>query len=169
MKYTLSLFALFVSHFFNPIYSQDKTRGQEIVAEFKISDASENGADITPTILDQRAKLVIYKDVQNNNALCLSNFWQKNNTQSYGPIYGMETKHIPEDDKNYEADIFFFQWRYINTYDTKKGTAKVELLKIYKPQGIYFELKIIPENLDILIYKGFMEGSLDLTVYEKKK
>ena len=80
----------------------------------------------------------------------------------------MGTKHIPEDDKNYEADIFFFQWRYINTYDTKKGTAKVELLKIYKPQGIYFELKIIPENLDILIYKGFMEGSLDLTVYDKK-
>ena len=118
MKYTLSLFALFTSHFFNPVYSQDKPSGQEIVAEFKISDASEKGADITPTILEQRAKLVIYKDIANNNALCLSNFWQKDNTQSYGPIYGMETKHIPEDDKNYEADLFFFQWRYINTYDT---------------------------------------------------
>ncbi len=68
MKYTLSLFALFTSHFFNPIYSQEKTSGQEIVAEFNISDASKNGADITPIILDQRGKLVIYKDVQNNNA-----------------------------------------------------------------------------------------------------
>ena len=56
MKYTLYLFTLFVSPFFNPVYSQDKTIGQEIVAEFKISDASENGTDITPTILDQKAK-----------------------------------------------------------------------------------------------------------------
>ena len=64
--------------------------------------------------------------------------------------------------------MFLFQWHYINTYDDKKGTAKVELLKVYKPQGIYFRITIIPENLDILVYRGYVEGSLDLSVYERK-
>lgn len=159
---------MLISLLFNPIYSQDKTSDQEIVAQFQISNARKNGVDITPTILDQKGKLVIYKDVENNNTLCLSNFWEKKNSQSYGPVYDMKIENFPEDDENYKADIFCFQWSYTNTYDTKKGTAKVELLEVYKPQGTYFKMTIIPENLDILVYEGYVEGSLDLLVYERK-
>jgi hypothetical protein len=54
----------------------------------------------------------------------------------------------------------------MNDYDDKKGTAKIQLTKIYKPQGITFELKIIPENLDLIVYKGYMEGSLDFSVFK---
>lgn len=41
----------------------------------------------------------------------------------------------------------------------------MRLVKIYKPQGIGFSCTIIPENLDILEYKGFMNGSLDFSDY----
>jgi hypothetical protein len=29
-------------------------------------------------------------------------------------------------------------------------------------------MTIIPEDLDILVYKGYMNGTLNLTVYEKR-
>jgi hypothetical protein len=46
------------------------------------------------------------------------------------------------------------------------GTAKVRVLKTYKPQGIAVTVKIIPENLEILIYKGYLEGSIDFSAFD---
>ncbi|MFV5691716.1 hypothetical protein ACM55K_06815 [Flavobacterium sp. LT1R49] len=148
------------------LQAQEKVKTHEIIAKFQISDGTENGLDITPTLLEQNTYLVIYQDMA-SKAIYMANFWEKNNTQSYGFIYSMEEKHIKGDDKNYETDLFYFQWGYINTYDNKKGTAKVELMKIYKLQGVYFKMTIIPENLNVLVYRGFMKGTLDLTVYDK--
>ena len=149
------------------LQAQEKVKTQEIIAKFQISDGTENGLDITPTLLEQNAYLVIYQDMV-SKAIYMANFWEMNNTQSYGSIYAIEEKHIEADDENYEADLFYFQWSYINTYDSKKGIAKIELMKIYKPQGVYFKMTIVPENLDVLVYKGFMSGSLDLKVYGRK-
>ena len=39
------------------------------------------------------------------------------------------------------------------------------MTKIYKPQGVAFTLKMVLPNLDILEYKGYMEGSLDFNNY----
>jgi len=60
----------------------------------------------------------------------------------------------------YATDTFTFNWSYINTYDDRKGTASIKLVKIQKPAGIAFHLTMIPENLDVMDYMGFMEGSL---------
>jgi hypothetical protein len=54
----------------------------------------------------------------------------------------------------------------MNDYDDKKGTATVQLIKIFKPQGITFILKIIPENLDVIVYKGYIEGSIDFSAFD---
>jgi hypothetical protein len=148
------------------LQAQEKVKTQEIIAKFQISDGTENGLDITPTLLEQNAYLVIYQDMV-SKAIYMANFWEMNNTQSYGSIYAIEEKHIEADDENYEADSYSFQWAYSNTYDNKRGTAKVELLKVYKPQGVYFKMTIIPEDLDVLVYRGFMNGTLDLTAYDK--
>ena len=136
---------------------------QETLSKFIITDASDNGNDITETILEQNAYLVFYTDVEEK--LFMANVWEKNNTQSFGRLYNTEHKKLKETYESFEADIFYFRWRYINSYDTKKGTATVELIKIYKPQGVTFKIKIIPENLDVLVYKGYMEGTLDLNKY----
>ena len=37
------------------------------------------------------------------------------------------------------------------------------MIKVYKPQGVAFTVKIIPENLDIIVYKGYMEGTIDFS------
>jgi hypothetical protein len=140
-----------------------QNNNQETLSKFIITDASDNGNDITETILEQNGYLVFYTDAEKN--LFMANVWQKNDTQSFGRLYNTEHKKLKETYENFEADIFYFRWRYINSYDTKKGTATVELIKIYKPQGVTFKIKIVPENLDVLVYKGYMEGTLDLNKY----
>ena len=140
-----------------------QNNNQETLSKFIITDASDNGNDITETILEQNGYLVFYTDAEKN--LFMANVWEKNDTQSFGRLYNTEHKKLKETYESFEADIFYFRWRYINSYDTKKGTATVELIKIYKPQGVTFKIKIVPENLDVLVYKGFMEGTLDLNKY----
>jgi hypothetical protein len=140
-----------------------QNNNQETLSKLIITDASDNGNDITETILEQNGYLVFYTDAEKN--LFMANVWEKNDTQSFGRLYNTEHKKLKETYESYEADIFYFRWRYINTYDTKKGTASVELIKIYKPQGVTFKIKIVPENLDVLVYKGYMEGTLDLNKY----
>jgi len=136
---------------------------QQTLAKFIISDASSNGVDLTERYLEVGGYISFYLD---KGQLAMANVMPRANTQSYGRLYSASTYKLNETYENYQADFFYFNWRYINTYDSKKGTAKIELIKIYKPQGIAFICKIIPENLDILIYKGFMEGTLDLTKYD---
>ncbi|MCE7925319.1 MAG: hypothetical protein DYG98_19875 [Haliscomenobacteraceae bacterium CHB4] len=138
---------------------------QEIIAKFIITDASKNGIDVTQTLLKAGAYTVFYTS-GNDGLIYMANVWPNSNSQSYGPMYSTESTKRKETYETYEADIFYFNWRYINTYDEKKGTAKVQLVKIYKPQGIAFVLKIIPENLDIIIYKGYMEGTIDFSNYD---
>ena len=140
-----------------------QNNNQETLSKFIITDASDNGNDITETILEQNGYLVFYTDAEKN--LFMANVWEKNDTQSFGRLYNTEHKKLKETYESFEADIFYFSWRYINSYDTKKGTATIELIKIYKPQGVTFKIKIVPENLDVLVYKGFMEGTLDLNKY----
>ena len=140
-----------------------QNNNQETLSKFIITDASDNGNDITETILEQNGYLVFYTDAEKN--LFMANVWEKNDTQSFGRLYNTEHKKLKETYESFEADIFYFRRRYINSYDTKKGTATIELIKIYKPQGVTFKIKIVPENLDVLVYKGFMEGTLDLNKY----
>lgn len=137
---------------------------QETLAKFIITDATMNGVDVTPTLLSNKAYTVFYTS-DNDGLIYMANVWPKSNSQSYGPMYSIENQKKRETYETYEADIFYFNWRYINTYDNKKGTAKVQVIKIYKPQGVAFTVKIIPENLDITVYKGYMEGTIDFSDY----
>lgn len=144
--------------------SSNSSSDQEVIAKFIITDATKNGIDNTPTILDQGAYTVFYT-FEEDGLIYMANYWPKNNSQSYGPMYSTETVKYNETYEAYKADIFFYNWRYTNDYDGKKGAAKVQLTKIYKPQGVAFVLKIIPENLDIIIYKGYMEEPVDFSKY----
>ena len=146
-------------------FSIGQDRQEETFAKFIITDASRNGADITPHLLDAEAYSVFYS-YENDDGLYMANVWPKKNSQSYGPMYSFtieEEKHTYED---YQADYFFFNWRYINDYDKKKGTAKVSVIKIYKPQGVVYIMKMVTETLDIIVYKGYLEGSLNFSTFE---
>ena len=140
------------------VFSQQKT-----LAKFIITDASLNKNDVTETYLDAGGYIVFYTNDEGN--LYMANVMSERDTQSFGRLYSSEHSELKETYDKYEADIFYFNWSYKNDYDSKIRTAKVKLVKIYKPQGIIFSCIIIPENLDILEYKGYMEGSVDFSKF----
>jgi hypothetical protein len=155
---TILIYVLYTS-----VNAQDKKEEQQDIATFEINDARDNGSDITPQALEDNATLVLYK-LGDSNEVLLSNFWEKSKSQSFGRIYSIVKKEFPETKTEFKGELYNFQWSYTNTYDDKKGTAKVKLFVVYKPQGTYFEFTILPENLDVLVYKGIMSG--DLTTLE---
>ena len=165
MKHFIILLLLICNNLNSKLQAQENETIQETITKLIITDGTVNGEDISPMLINENAFLVIYHN-NDSKKLFMANFWQASNSQSFGSIYDIQKKHEEASDKNYKSDFFYFQWSYSNTYDDKKGTAKVELMKIYKPQGIYFKMKIIPENLDVLIYKGYIRGSLDLDIYD---
>ncbi len=135
---------------------------QETLAKFIIIDASINGIDVTSTLLANEAYIVFYTS-DNDGLIYMANVFPKSNSQSYGSMYSVETQKKRETYETYATDIFYFNWRYINTYDNTKGIAKVQMIKVYKPQGVVFVIKFIFENQDIIIYKGYMEGTIDFS------
>jgi hypothetical protein len=136
---------------------------QQTLAKFIITDASLNDQDATESYFSSGGYIVFYTTDDGN--LYMANVMSKLNTQSYGRLYSSDYKKLKETYETYRADVFYFRWRYINSYDSKKGTATIKLVKIYKPQGVAFSCTIIPENLDVLTYNGYMEGSLEFSEY----
>lgn len=162
MKTRISL--LFIVILFNAYKTLAQDEIQTVIAKFIISDASKNGYDITKYVLENEVYTVFYTS-GNDGHTYMANVWPKSDSQSFGRLISVEHESFEETSENYAFDIFDFTWSYINSYDKKRGTAKVQVVKIYKPLGVAFTLKIVSENLDIIIYKGFMEGSIDFNMF----
>ena len=101
--------------------------------------------------------MVLYKS-RDGKEIMLSNYWEKSNSQSYGPIYSITKEENPVTE--FKTETFHFQWSYQNTYDAIKGTSSVKLIVNHKPNGNYYELTLFTEYLDVLIYSGVMKGDL---------
>ena len=136
---------------------------QKIIAKFINIDGTVNGEDFTPTLLEQGAYTVFY--THGNDSLFMANYWPKNGTQSTGTLQKSKTALYNQKYGTYTADIFYFNWNFKNDYDSIRGTASVQITRVYKSQGVAVILKIIPENSDLIIYNGYMEGIIDFSVY----
>lgn len=158
MKYKIFALALFFVFAYNLMAQQQNT-----LAKFVIQDARINHEDVTLTYLRSGGYIVFYENQY--GYLNMANVMSNRNTQSYGRLYSVNHKKIEETSTEYEADIFDFRWSYVNDYDGKEGTAQVRLVKIFKPAGVAFQCTIIPENLDLIEYKGFMEGTINFSKY----
>jgi hypothetical protein len=164
MKISLKHILVILTLISTSMFSFSQKEENDVIAKFIITEASINGIDWTDYYLDQSAYVVFY-NVDDKNVIYMANYCEKDNTQSYGPMYATKSLNHEETDKTYEAKEFNFSWRYTNDYDNKTGTAKVLFTKIYKPNGITFTIKIIPENLEIIVFSGYMEGSIDFSDY----
>lgn len=138
-----------------------------VIGRYIITDASKNGEDITPIMLYEKAFLTFYHYEGNDDTVYFANIWEKSKSYSNGTIYGLTFDEPFTDNEGYIHEKISFFWKYSNSYDDVKGTASVIITIIRKPQGNHFIAKIVPEDLEILIYKGFVEGSLNLGVYQK--
>lgn len=139
--------------------SLDSQAQSTIIAKFIVQDARMNDVDIAKQWIKEGAYLAIYTDEESDD-LHFANVNPKQDTQSYGNIFELKTKKIEATNDNYETEIFTFKWSYENSYDDKVGTATVRLVKVRKKAGVAFTCTLIPENLDVIVYKGYMEGSL---------
>lgn len=158
MKKILTIFTLIIGS--NYALSQNDT--QETLAKLYITECTENGKNITEFLLEQNAFLAFYTI---NKNLYLSNFWKKNDTQSAGRVYKTDKSEAIELDAN--SNLYTFNWDYINTYDSKSGTALIEFIEAITPnKKKIFELKITTNDKE-LIYRGYIKGDFDLSFYLK--
>lgn len=154
MKFQVFLLSIILSGAHSVIAQEQKT-----IAKFIIQDARLNKVDVTARFVETNAYVVVYKTKEGNTYMAV--VMDKDDTQSFGRIFNMEeVQKTPETDKEYQSEVYNFMWSYKNSYDNKKGTARVRLTKIYKPLGIMFTTVIIPEDLEIMAYKGYMEGTI---------
>lgn len=131
----------------------------EVQAKFIIQDFRFNKADYSEQMVKDKCYLAIYL-IRGDKRIYFANVNPRANTESYGDIFSLNDETIAETDSTYKQEIYSFKWSYVNSYDKRKGTSTIRLIKIIKDAGIAFECTIIPENLDVLVYKGYMEGSL---------
>jgi hypothetical protein len=159
MKKTLFLASAIIVVLLAATAKTSFSQQEAVKARFIIKDARLNDVDITEQIFDAGAYLAIYTP-ENSNEYSFANVQPKHDTQSFGRMTNIKRHTEEETSTSYEALALDFRWSYINDYDNKKGTADVQLFLVKKQAGVTFECKIIPENLDVLVYKGYMEGTL---------
>ena len=164
--YTLFLFLTLSFSYAQEIDKKDKN--QYTFAEMEIKDARINDIDYTEEYTNGKANLYFYKIIDSDQ-IYFSNHFEVGDTQSYGRIYNVIKEHLDETDDTYEKDIYKFKWSYANTYDDVKGTADIILSLEYKYNGIYFELIMNQDNLDVNKYKGEYKGSVSFFEYLQEK
>ena len=146
------------------IFAQDQD--VKILDKFIVPDSTESGVDVTPHLLENEAYLSFY-ELAGEDAVYFANVWPVAGSISHGAVYSAKLEEYQETEETYARDEITFYWKYKNTYDNNSGTAKVKIQKIYKPQGIYFEAYIVPEDMNLLLLKGYVEGTLNLAVYDQ--
>jgi len=130
---------------------------QQIVIESKfiIQDARINEQDISESWIKGASYLAFYTISGSEESYFASvNPGQKSN--SSGRIFNLTHKLEKETASTYENQVFAFKWSYSNSYDDKKGTADVKIVQFKKNGRIGFMCTINPENLDQVIFKGYM-------------
>lgn len=111
-----------------------------------------DGEDYSESYCRAEAFLVFYS---RDSVAYFANVWPKAGTQSYG---GAILLDLHETDDEMTTVI---QWKYANTYDDETGTAQIVLRLINRPVSVAFELFIITEKAEMLMFKGYVNDSLD--------
>ncbi len=135
---------------------------QKTFCRLVILDARLEGQDVTEYYVDRKQFLTLYQTA--NGEVYFANVAGTNDEQSYGRTYNMEWENGKETQDKYPYVRYNFKWSYLNSYDKKRGTGTVLLLIIKKPQGNMFVCTVILENLEKIVYKGYVEGTLDLGI-----
>lgn len=129
---------------------------QEDDMAFSIVQATIDGEDCTKSCLDDDVFLAFY---ERDGKLHFANVWQKAGGQSYGEVSEIIRQEINEG--GYHTVRASYLWYYSSTDFNKTGTAQILLRLIHRPITVAFELSILTESANLMIYKGYVNGSLD--------
>lgn len=130
--------------------------GQSTVVTYKVTNYSINGENFDNLALNADVSLSFY--MCDDNTLCFTNNWRNNNSQSYGGVYALKTKEIPETSTTYAATEIKFTWQFFNTYDSNRGNAAVTITNIFIGNTVKFTAEIIVlDTNEVLVFKGYLE------------
>ncbi len=138
-------------------------QGQKDLARFYVLKATIDGKDYTSYVVNNDAYTVFYET--GDGRLYMANVWEKQDSQSWGPVLNMNSKHHPETSTTYESDEFIFDWAFSNSYDSKTGVCEVSFSKVYKPQGVVSILRIREKSGSVTEYVGYMNGTVNFYKY----
>ena len=135
---------------------------QSTIEKLVILDARDNDKNITEYYLPGGYIVFYYRT---DGELSMATVVNKSRSQSYGRL-STKSKTTTVDKDGFRKDVQNYKWSYENSYNNKVGTASVRVEKVYKPQGVAFICKIVLENMDILMYSGYKDGTQSEEVSE---
>lgn len=147
-----SIIVIFSIMFFVPsLFSQQKN-----IATYKVTNYQINGENYDGWALKNDIALSFY--ICDSETLCFANFWRKSDSQSYGEVYAINKREIPETAKTYGATEIKFTWYFFNSYDDDRGEAAVTFIRIYINNTVKFHAEIVVmKTNEVLILDGYQE------------
>lgn len=121
-----------------------------------IIQAEIDGEDYSELYCQMDAFLAFYN---RDGVAYFASCWQKAGTQSYGRVT------LLEQDETEDEMTSVILWKYANTYDDETGTAQILLRLTRRPVSVAFELSILTESAKMLMFKGYVNGSLNWKPY----
>lgn len=130
--------------------------GQSTDVSYKVTNYSVNGENYDDLALMEDVSLVFYID--DDQSPCFANIWRASESQSYGRVYALKKVEYEETDSTYAMNEIKFTWKYINSYDDKRGNAAVTIQNIYIGNSVLFNAEIVVmDNLEVLNLRGYLE------------
>jgi hypothetical protein len=129
------------------------------LAKLNILEAKIDNVDRTDWYLQQQSYTVFY--ISENGQFCLANVCPGADSQSYGSISMWSAERFPETADSYATEVYTFRWSYANSYDSHTGSALCTLYKVFKPNAVVYELRMVVEDMTTLVFKGYMDRSIN--------
>lgn len=121
-----------------------------------IIQAKRDGKDFSELCYRNEAFLAFY---ERNGLLHFANVWQKTGKQLYGEVTQLE--HTEDENTEYKTESTSYLWHYSRNENKQTGTAIILLRLIYRPVAVAFELSVLTEGAEMLMFKGYVNSSLN--------
>lgn len=123
---------------------------------FKVTNYSVNGIKFDNLADNSDLALTFY--TCGDSSICFAKIFRKDDSQSYGAIFGINYTKYKETEKEYAYDQHQFTWNFSNTFNNAKGKATVTLKEIFIGETVKMTAEIIIlETNEILLFKGYLE------------
>ncbi len=126
------------------------SQDQEMV-RFVIKNAHINGQDFSEYYRDAGAYLFLY---DKDDTACMAIVMSNRNSQSFGTVTDLDTKHYNATPYSYERDVLKYTWNFQNSYDNDRGEAICRLDITYKGNEALFVFEYVLSNGDTARFSG---------------
>jgi hypothetical protein len=151
MKIIFFTFLIVVS-FFKTSFSHSSAEQEMNSIKFNIIQAYRNGVDIT-SITTEQNQFLLYEFDENTQGKMFYNIAIKDESYSFGKIINADYYFIYNEDGD-KVYVIEFLWDFLNSYNSKSGTADVAIRFIISEDGTGEFYTTIESEYGYLQYYG---------------